>query len=380
MKLQSFIFFSLVSFIFTYLFTFKISNMSTKGNYNFDKVIIHYFSGTGNAKSVTEWIGNQAKTYNIDVITVNIGNKEKAIKQEITRNTLVGFCYPTHGFNAPPIVLKYIWKFARSQYKNKFFVINTRAGLKLSKIFIPGISGIALLLPTIFLWFKGFKLFGYRSIDLPSNWISLHPGIKENVVKSIFTRCKRITKKFSSQIFSGKKVTIGLWRLPIDLALIPISIGYYFYGRFALSKTYIATNACNQCGLCAENCPVNAISIKDNMPFWSYKCESCMKCMNQCPHRAIETPHGFVTIIWWFAFSILPFLIWKFISYLSEVKYPDKDILYQIIYIVLSLSVIFGSYRVLHKLMKFKFFNQIIRYTSLTSYKFWRRYKAPKEI
>ena len=35
------------------------------------------------------------------------------------------------------------------------------------------------------------------------------------------------------------------------------------------------------------------------------------------------------------------------------------------------------AYRFIHYLMRFKLVNKIITYTSLSKYKFWRRYKSP---
>ena len=352
--------------------------VSSSKNFHFSRLVIYYFSGTGNAKQVASWIIKNANEAGVETHLVNIRKDKEINIQKITKDTLIGFCYPTHGFNAPPIILKYIWSFQKANFKNKFFVVNTRAGMKLGRIFTPGISGIALLIPALMLMLKSYKLIGYRSIDLPSNWISIHPGLKEKVIRSIFIRCKQITISFSDKILSNKKMIKGFWELPLDLALSPISFAYYFYGRFALSKTFIATNACDQCGLCIKNCPVQAITMKNNKPYWSYKCESCMQCMNNCPQRAIETPHGFITIIWWLTFSILPVLILDFISDYTNTEHFTKNALYYALFVILSFAVIFGSYKIMHLLMRFNFFNKIIKYTSLTSYRFWRRYKAPR--
>jgi len=353
--------------------------MTDNNNPTFNKALLHYFSGTGNAKSVAYWIGEKIYNIGIGVTINNIGNQTESTDANILDgDTFVGFCYPTHGFNAPPIVLKYLWNYPRAKNHNNVFIINTRAGLKLSKIFVPGLSGLALLLPAIILLLKGYNIIGYRSIDLPSNWISLHPGLRQKVVNSIFSRCKRITFSFSDKILNGKKVTIGLWWLPIDLVLIPISIGYYFYGRFALSKTFIATDSCTNCGLCVENCPVNAISIIDNKPYWSYSCESCMHCMNYCPERAIETPHGLTALLWWISFSLLPIFIYNTMVEFINFQAITFELIYNILSMGLGITVIFGGYKIAHKLMNFKPISTIIKYTSLTSFKFWRRYRAPK--
>jgi len=146
-------------------------------------------------------------------------------------------------------------------------------------------------------------------------------------------------------------VFTGLWWLPIDLLLMPIAIMYYIYGRFILSKTFIATQDCNACGLCIEACPVNAISFKNNRPYWSFNCESCMHCMNHCPTRAIETPHFFITILWWICFSLLPILAISIVSEIMNNRGISFTLVHKTISAIVGLTVIFGGYWLIHKLM-----------------------------
>ena len=64
----------------------------------FHKVLIYYFSGTGNAKNTAFWIGDEVKKQGIDLQIINIA---KIQDQDISRpeeNTLIGFISPTHGF------------------------------------------------------------------------------------------------------------------------------------------------------------------------------------------------------------------------------------------------------------------------------------------
>ncbi len=340
----------------------------------FKKLVLFYFTGTGNALAAANWIKNYTLSINIESQIINIADNPNLNEISIDENTLIGFCHPTHGFNAPPIVIKFLRKFPATNKKVKFFTLNTRAGMKASKLFTPGISGLAFILPLIILLTKGYKAVGYRPLDLPSNWISIHPGLRQKVVDSIFERCERITNKFAAKILEGKKSFNRLYELPIDIAVIPISIGYYFYGRFMLSKTFVATNACNLCGLCERECPVNAIKMKDGIPYWTYQCESCMHCMNSCPERAIETPHGFTAISWWLAFWLIPPLFYVFIP--EQVNH--KELIFDLITYTIGWIVIFAAYKLLHKLLRFKLVNRIVKYTSLTKYKFWRRYRGQK--
>jgi ferredoxin len=294
----------------------------------------------------------------------------------------LGFCYPTHGFNAPPIVLKFLRFFPRG--RSKVFLLNTRAGMKLYKIHTAGLGGIALLLPAIILWLKGYKVFGFRPLDMPSNWIPVHPGIRDKVILSIKAHCADTLKKFSNSIAEGKNVLNGLIWLPLDLLVAPIAVGYYFYGRFCLSKTFFSNYKCNNCNLCIEKCPVEAIKSVDKRPFWTYKCESCMQCMNICPHRAIETSHTYTFLVWWTAWVIFPFLLPRLLiasGLMSRVFYEKhNDIIYNLILYVIGIFFVFAMYRIMHYLLGNKTFNKVMTLFSFTHFRFWRRYNLMKVL
>ena len=346
----------------------------------YSKVYLYYFSGTGNAKRVTEWIGEHCKSSEIPVEIIKIEEGTKPHIEPSEKKKLIGFLSPTHGFNLPPLVLHFIFAFPKVK-NTDVFIINTRAGMKLSKLFLPGLSGIAQLLAALILLLKGFNIKGLQPIDLPSNWISIHPGLKQKVIDSMYKRIKNKTEIFTNKILSGKRVYTGLISLPIDLAISPISILYYFIGRFMLAKTFVSTSKCNSCELCVKQCPVKALKMKNNRPYWTYDCESCMRCMNTCPERAIETPHGFITLIWIFIFTIPYFAFsWILNKYAicpcSLTWYHHLG--YNIIQLSFSFLFVWLTYYFLFKLMRFRIADFIVRYSSFTHYKFWRRYKAPK--
>jgi hypothetical protein len=80
------------------------------------------------------------------------------------------------------------------------FILNTRGGLKLFRLYLPGLSGVAQLLPALILSLKGFRIVGM-------------------------------------QILNGKRKYKALLSLPFDIAIIPVAVGYYLMGRFFLAKT-----------------------------------------------------------------------------------------------------------------------------------------------
>jgi len=216
-------------------------------------------------------------------------------------------------------------------------------------------------------------------IDLPSNWISFHPGVKPKVVESIYQKRKRETERFAYKIINGEKDFRGLKTIIIDLLISPIAFLYYIIGRFILAKSFYASKDCTKCDLCIQKCPIHAIKTVDDRPFWTYKCESCMQCMNICPERAIETAHGYVFAIYYLITSFLIVKIYKLLQinrFLDNI-FPEwiSDILLFFIDSVLIVLLFIAFYRIFHYLLRFRFLERIIVYTSLTKWKFWRRYK-----
>lgn len=345
-----------------------------------DKITIYYFSGTGNARSVTAWIKQTSELKNIECEIIDIASLEQRKIKDIPENQLLGICSPTHGFNFPPIMLNFIFRFPVAK-KQKVFLINTRAGLKIGKFFIPGLSGLALLLSALILKLKKYKIVGMRSIDLPSNWISLHPGLKPETVKSIFEKRKQDTIGFITKLLENKTCYRAFRDIIQDLLIAPVALLYYIVGRFVFAKSFIASKDCTHCNLCVEKCPVNAIKIVDQRCYWTYKCESCMKCMNICPHRAIETAHGFVIGISFFISFIVLTGIYNLLNIKQFISMFFSSGIKEIVHFIFEWSIFlllfFFFYRIMHHLIRFRFFERLVVLSSLTKYKFWRRYSPP---
>jgi Pyruvate/2-oxoacid:ferredoxin oxidoreductase delta subunit len=310
---------------------------------------------------------------------IDIGKIEDRLHQSVIESSLIGFVAPTHGFNFPPIMLHFILRFPRAK-SNRVFIMNTRAGMKAGKLFLPGVSGLTQFLAAGILKFKGYKVIAMVPVDLPSNWISLHPGLKNEVVESIYLKQHARINKIGPLIFDGKKNYRAVYDIIQDLIIAPIGIGYYFVGRFLIAKSFIASSACNHCNICIKNCPVKAIKEVNSKPFWTYRCESCMRCMNSCPKRAIETVHGFFAAILILANMVVGYNFYQNISIQSISINGLPGFLNQVLgFIVTSFIyflLFFSSYFILHFLLKFRWFEKLVLLTSFTHYKFWRRYNS----
>jgi len=335
---------------------------------------IYYISGTGNARVSSEWIADEAKKRGLKTVIQQIDRLENIRFPEAGEKPLIGFAFPTHGFNAAPIMLKFISGFPPALCR-EIFLLNTRAGMKLSKLFMPGLSGVALILPFFILLLKGYRCIGFRPVDLPSNWIPLHPGLKKKVIESIFVRCESIVRNFAAEIFDGKRVYRGLYSLPVDLAISPIALAYYIGGRFFLSKTFIANYKCNNCGICIKECPTSSIMYVDNRPYWKLTCESCMRCLNNCPQKAIEAAHG-MAVLFWITYTLISSRIILLVVNTAEIQ--PEALWWRIIASIFGIAAMVLTatimYRIFHYLMASKLVQYIVRFSSLTAFPFWKRY------
>jgi len=59
------------------------------------------------------------------------------------------------------------------------------------------------------------------------------------------------------------------------------------------TKHFYVEDSCIGCGVCAANCPVQAIEMQRGRPVWVKKqCALCLGCLHRCPKFAIQYGDG----------------------------------------------------------------------------------------
>jgi ferredoxin/flavodoxin len=331
------------------------------------KVILFYFSGTGNAKRIALWFSEFAIKNRIDCEVVDIAKCDKNIPP--IDDALVFIISPIHGFNYPKITLDFIRNFPKGN--NRVVLMNTRAGMKIGNFVTPGLTGIAFFVSSCILRNKGYKIVGQIPFDMPSNWLSIHPALNEKTVKYLHRTNYTRVEKHAVNIFSGKPDFLAYRDVIQDILISPIAIAYYFIGRFILAKSFYATIDCDSCGLCIKQCPVQAINMFHKHPFWTFKCESCMRCMNNCPKRAIETAHGLlmlVSIVSSVVFTIVVERVLQLEIQSSCIRFTLSSVIF--------IAILWILYYIQHVLLKYRILSKIVSLASLTHYTCWGRYKS----
>jgi Fe-S-cluster-containing hydrogenase component 2 len=92
----------------------------------------------------------------------------------------------------------------------------------------------------------------------------------------------------AERLRKGVYVELPTYRLVPGLTL-PLALHAVRGGLSrTLGKRSVDMDACDLCGICAENCPVSAITL-DDMPVFDKSCIGCWGCFNICPRAAILT-------------------------------------------------------------------------------------------
>lgn len=347
----------------------------------YEKLSIYFMSGTGNSYRAACWMAEEARKTGIKVEVIPISGGKPKVEIDPSPRQLIGLAMPTHGFIAPWHMIRFAMRLPRAKSAHAF-VVPTRAGGKVWPVFTPGIAGSAAFVIAIILALKGFRVRGVMSLDMPSNWMSLHPGFKPKSVKAINERSKPVAAQFIQRILAGRLnwfTVNNLYELLWGVLLFPISILYLLVGRFILAKIFFANGKCTGCGVCADYCPVGAVRLKgkeNTQPFWRYNCESCMRCMAFCPEEAVECSQPWAALLTYLALVPVSLYLFRWLEgQVPGLVIADNYFLRFAVDLIYIYATVLISYRLLHQLAGIPFFNKILTYSTLTH--IYRRHREP---
>ena len=247
------------------------------------KVLICYFSGTGNTRRVAEKyattfaeLGHEAQTVSVDGLLDSKKLPEEFLAL-IKNADLIGFGYPVHAFNAPAPMLNLAKKLPKQTSAKRCFVFNTSGEpLKLNNI-----SSIKF---THMLKRRRFAVFSEYHYCMPYNIIFRHT---DEMAYKMWSTAEQLIPLDVKQIVNNiphtlKRVCCG--------AFVAWVMRCEHWGVRINGTQYKVKKECVHCQKCVNICPTHNIIVKKNGRLrFGRKCVMCMRCAQLCPKDAIKT-------------------------------------------------------------------------------------------
>ncbi|MBI9082323.1 MAG: EFR1 family ferrodoxin [Desulfobacterales bacterium] len=354
----------------------------------FHEAILYVASGTGNTRAVGNWACAILENSGIAARSAMIDSCDPHAQIRPSQQVLMGILFPTHGFLPPWSMIKFLFRLPRKRGASAFCAA-TRGGLRFGSVQIPGAAGFGPFLAALVLGFKGYRVRGVFSLDMPSNFINFHWGLHRKNVDAISQRARRCLETPMARLVSGERVFLtrnnlweALWTVGMFWAIPLFPIFYLIFGRLFMAKMLFSCDRCVGCGLCAAACPNHAIVMKTvggdkKRPFWTWRCETCMRCMGYCPTRAVEAGHSWAILLYFIvSVPVGAWLVAKLSGAIPGFPNVRNYWTLELVNVVYFYPAMIIAYRVFWSLLRVPLLRSFFTRTTLTHY--YRRYHHPE--
>ena len=231
--------------------------------------MIYYFSATGNSKHVANRLAeslNESVNPVLDVLGKEIPVDDRMI-----------LIYPNYCGGVPSVIRQFLQK--------NVFQISKDAKLILVITYGNNTGASSSIATKYFKKNTGRIFDAMYSVKMPDNWTPVFDLTNAEEVAEI-------NRKADEEIDGIiRRIKMGIDGDHVNNKLGKFMEAVYpgFYRALSQTSHLHVEDTCIGCGLCAKNCPVSAIKIKNGKPTWMKKnCVMCLGCLHRCPKFAIQ--------------------------------------------------------------------------------------------
>lgn len=261
------------------------------------KVLIIYFSGTGNTYYCANYIkehltqnGNEISMYSIENLS----------KGEIGHYDFLITGFPVYACNVPAVMRNYLEGIPLTAGKGAY--IFCTKGFS---------SGNSLKRASNILKSSGYHISGYADVTMPGSdglaFLKKDSAAVRKMCNKDFKQIEpldRLIEKIKNDIKAAESTdyiassvnipaTVSGVILDAVFKLTYIPVEHWMKGKFWADEN------CVRCGLCEKICPSHNIEVTDKGVCFDGHCYLCMRCIHQCPQAAIQIGKGTVGKMRW---------------------------------------------------------------------------------
>lgn len=237
--------------------------------------MIFYYSGTGNSRHVANCIGSET---NEEVMNIAECMQNGSFEFTLKADERLGFVLPTYFYGMPLFVEEFMKKISVKMPENSapyvFFVAtcgNTTGQ-------IGGFVKAALKARSI-------DVDAMFTVVMPDTWTPMFNLTNKEKVAAINKAADQSIAEIAKKVKERSKVM----ELRHVWPMIMVKMVRSMYPSSSKTSRFTVESSCIGCGLCAKNCPEQAIEIRDKRPVWVHDtCSVCLGCLHRCPKFAIQ--------------------------------------------------------------------------------------------
>lgn len=231
--------------------------------------MILYFSATGNSRYAAQCL---AAALNDRAVSIADSDGQVTLR----RGERLGIVTPTYAWELPEPVRRFL-KNAQftAEGENYVFSVSTYGTT-------PGTSGAEI---RRLLRQKGGRVNALYSIRFPDTWTPLFDLSNADKNARINRQAESAIDRIASQVQAETRGNHMQWPAPYFVRLF----SHPSYEAMRRTVHFHVEESCIGCGLCAKNCPEQAIQMQAGKPVWvKEKCAACLSCLHHCPKFAIQ--------------------------------------------------------------------------------------------
>ena len=233
--------------------------------------MILYFSGTGNSRWAAQRLAN---VLGDDIVSINDALREGSAPTLRSQRPFV-VVTPTYAWRLPRVVEEWLRRVHLEGSGDIYFVLTC-----------GGSVGNATKYARRLCRTRGLRFCGLAEVVMPENYVALYDIPDEETCEHLLSGARSYLAELAALIEAGRSFPEVRPNAKGRFRSGPVNVA--FYPALVHDKAFAVTDACTSCGLCAERCPLNNITIKEGRPVWKGSCTHCMACIGGCPTHAIE--------------------------------------------------------------------------------------------